>query len=78
MYIVHWRKSTNDNEGKQEKILMRLSKQSLELASVFKEDNINFLNHFSLSQGSLKIAKPFAHAESTIFNLRPLRKIFIW
>jgi hypothetical protein len=44
---VHWRKSTNERQGKPKQ--MRLSEQSLELVSVFKEAS-RTLYFFSLSR----------------------------
>ncbi len=46
-------------------ILMWLSKPSLDLVLVLKKQAETFRFYFSLSQGSLKIAKPFSHEEST-------------
>jgi hypothetical protein len=43
---VHWRKLTNAREGKLKQKLIRLSEQSLELVSVFKDASRNCIFKF--------------------------------
>ncbi len=60
-------------------ILMRLSKQSLELVSVFKAASGNFIFIFFFYKTSPHFFKPFAHVHKVLilFN-RPSKHIFIW
>jgi hypothetical protein len=57
---VHWRKSTNESEGKPEQKNSDVAFGTIsDLLCIFNEASKNF----SLSQGSLIISKHFAHVQ---------------
>jgi hypothetical protein len=53
---VHWRKLTNERQGKPANInMMRLLEQSLEIVSVLKGASRNFNSFFSLKKAEEKL-----------------------
>jgi hypothetical protein len=52
---VHWRKWTNESEGKPEQKFVGVLEQFLEVVSVFQRSKQNFIFYLSLEQGRKKI-----------------------